>query len=177
MQERTLARRYARGLFEEARQRHELDQVEQELRLLGPVLSMPNVARFFNNPCVNPEQKRNLIQSALGPRSSTSLINLLLLMAQRRRLKAFPYVVQIFEELLDDFRRLARVKIKLAAPTSEANLAAFKAKLSSALGRNVELEPEVDESLIGGGMLVIKDTILDGSVKGAIERLREKMRQ
>jgi F-type H+-transporting ATPase subunit delta len=92
-------------------------------------------------------------------------------------MKAFPEVVRVFGALLDESRQIARVKARLAAPTSEAALAALKARLSAAIGRGVELEPAVDESLLGGAVLVLNDTVLDGSVKGAIQRLRERMRQ
>ena len=177
MQERTLARRYARGLFEKAREHNLLPQIEQDISLLAPLLSERGVIRFFNNPCVNFVEKRRILQEALGQGCTAATVNLLALLAQRRRMKAFPEVVRVFRALLDEFRRIARVKAKLAAPTSEAVLASLKARLSAAIGRSVELEPEMDESLLGGAVLVLNDSVLDGSVRGAIERLRERMRQ
>ena len=177
MQERTLARRYAKGLFEAARDRNALDQVYEELRLLGPVMEQREAARFLNNPCINFAEKRQAIQAALGRDCSPLIINLLDLLSQRRRMKVFPFVGQILGELLEEFRGLVRIKARLAAETPEPTLGALKARLSEVLGKTVALEPEVDESLIGGAMLILKDTEFDGTVKGAIHRLHEKMRE
>jgi len=177
MQERTLARRYAKGLLEAARDQNALDQVEQELALVGAALSGREAVRFLNNPCVSFAQKRKALQAALGRECSPLILDLLELLAQRRRMKAFPYVVTLFGELLDEFRQRVRAQVKLAAETPEAMLGALKARLSQALRKAIILEPQVDESLIGGAMLVVKDTEFDGSVKGAIKALHERMKQ
>jgi F-type H+-transporting ATPase subunit delta len=177
MQERTLARRYAKGLFAAAREEQVLDRVEQELRVLTPILSAPREMRLMNSPCINSDEKRRMIEKALGAGCSTAIMNLLVTLAERRRMKAFPELARAFRGLLDAHRGIVRVKARLAAQTTEAALAGMKAKLASTLGKDVEVEPEVDPSLIGGATIVMNDTILDGSVKGALERLRERMRQ
>ena len=177
MQERTLARRYAKGLFEAARDRNALDRTQEELRLLAPVLEERETVRFLNNPCVVLAEKQQALRAALGQECSPLVMDLMELLAERRRLKVFPFVVEIFGELLDESRQVLRIRVRLAADTPEAALGALKARLSEVLGKTVEIQAEVDESLIGGAMLVLKDTEFDGSVKGAIKALHERMKQ
>ena len=121
MQERTLARRYAKGLFEAARDRNALDRTQEELRLLAPVLEERETVRFLNNPCVALAEKQQALQAALGRECSPLVMDLMELLAQRRRLKVFPLVVEIFGELLDS---APTVSVAADIPVSPAVTAA-----------------------------------------------------
>ncbi len=176
MQERTLARRYAKGLFEAAREAKQLEAVEQEMGLLGAALGRREAVRFFNNPTLDFEVKLRALQDSLGRTCSEPVVQLLQLMCERRRMGAFAFAAEIFAELSDEHRGLRRVKVRLAAPVSEAEMARLSERLSRLLQKRVVVDTEVDEKLLGGAQIVVDDTILDGSVRGAIDRLHERMK-
>ena len=62
-----------------------------------------------------------------------------------------------------------------AAPLSEDETANLKGKVAKMTGRTVDLRVEVDETLIGGLTVRVGDTLYDASVRGRLERLRERL--
>ena len=77
--------------------------------------------------------------------------------------------------MLDDERGVVQAVAKTAMPLSSDETAALQKKVASMTGRTVALKVEVDESLIGGITVRVGDTLYDASVRGRLERLRERL--
>jgi F-type H+-transporting ATPase subunit delta len=72
---------------------------------------------------------------------------------------------------------MADAQLKSAAELTEADMALIKAKLSEATGKTVRLSSEVDTSLIGGVVVRIGDKVIDSSLVGRLEKLKENLLQ
>ena len=86
-----------------------------------------------------------------------------------------PEFVGLFDELRFEAERVVRAKVTSAATLAEAELATIKAALRKRFGREVEIETAIDESLIGGALIAASDIVIDGSIKGKLERLQSAL--
>ncbi len=97
--------------------------------------------------------------------------NFLKALAANRRLALLPEIAAQFEQLRADIENVVDVEViaaqKIAAP-QEKKLAAALAKR---LGREVRMHTRIDESLLGGAIVRAGDLVIDGSLKGRLERL------
>jgi F-type H+-transporting ATPase subunit delta len=77
--------------------------------------------------------------------------------------------------MLDRERGVVQAVAKTALPLTDDETAALQEKVAGMTGRTVNLKVEVDESLIGGITVRVGDTLYDASVRGRLERLRERL--
>ena len=80
-----------------------------------------------------------------------------------------------YRRLLDTERGVVQAVATTAAPLTKDETAALEQKVAKMTGRTVDLRVEVDESLIGGLTVRVGDTLYDASVRGRLERLRERL--
>jgi F-type H+-transporting ATPase subunit delta len=93
------------------------------------------------------------------------------LLADNRRLDLAPEIRKIFESLRADAEGRVEVEVITAKSLDEEQQKRLSDALSRRLGKDIELQTRVDESLIGGAVIHAGDTTIDGSVKGKLARL------
>jgi F-type H+-transporting ATPase subunit delta len=93
----------------------------------------------------------------------------------RRRLVAFDEIEAEFVRLADEAAGRAKALIRSAQPLDEGQRARLARALAERAGRAVELEIEVDESLIGGLVAQLGDTVYDGSLRTQLTHLRSAL--
>ena len=94
------------------------------------------------------------------------------MLADNRRLALLPEIAGLYEQLRADAERVLKATVTSAAEMPAAELDAIKASLKRRFGRDVEVETAVDASLIGGAVIDAGDVVIDGSLKGKLERLQ-----
>ncbi|TLX23126.1 F0F1 ATP synthase subunit delta [Thermomonas fusca] len=168
----TLARPYARAAFAVAREAGALPGWSAALAFAARVAAEPQVAVLLDNPKLT----RADVIALLSPDGAQDAFhNLLGLLFDNRRLPLLPEIVGLFDELRFEAERVVRAKVTSAATLAEAELATIKAALRKRFGREVELETAIDESLIGGALIDAGDVVIDGSIKGKLERLQSAL--
>ncbi len=171
----TAARRYAEAAFEIARRDGTLDRWLADLRLAAEVAAVPDVARAVDNPAVPFATRREILAALLGRRLAPPAFNLVLLLAQRGRLGAAPAVAAEYKRLVDRERGIVVATVTSAAPLEPAEIEAIADRLRASTGARPELEIGVDPGLIGGLTVRIGDRLIDASVRGRLERLRDRI--
>jgi F-type H+-transporting ATPase subunit delta len=171
----TAARRYAEAAFEIARRDGTLDRWADDLRLAADVVADPDVAGVFDNPAVPFAARREVLEKLLAGRVSPQALNLTLLLAKRGRTAVLPAVVTEYTRLVDRERGVVVATVTSAAPPAPAELEAIGARLRGMTGSQVELETRDDPELIGGVTVRIGDRLIDASVRGRLERLRDRI--
>jgi len=171
----TAARRYAESAFEIAGRDGTVDRWRQELDLAAGILEDPAVARGLSDPTVATDIREQAIQAGFKGQVSVPLLNLLRLLVRRGRIHDLPRVAA-------EFRRLDNIRLGItparavsAAPLEPAEVKALTARLEQMTGGRIELEQEVDPSLLGGLVVRVGDRLIDGSVRGRLERLRNQL--
>ena len=165
----TLARPYARAAFMHAREAGVLAGWSGALTFAARVAADPRVAGLLGDPRLADADAVAL----LAPEGADEAFQrFLALLADNRRLPLLPEIAGLYDELRLEAERIVRAKVTSATALPEAELATIRAALKQRFGREVEVEAAVDESLIGGAVIDAGDVVIDGSLRGKLERLQ-----
>ena len=94
-----------------------------------------------------------------------------------RRLPLLPEIAGLYDELRLEAERVVKARVTSATALPAAELETIKAALKKRFGREVEIETAIDASLIGGAVIDAGDVVIDGSLKGKLERLQSTLSQ
>ena len=167
----SLARPYARAVFELARDSGEYAQWSSELEFLANVTAAPDIISLINNPEVSKAQQVELILDVGKNQLSEQGCNLVKLLAYNNRLPVTVDINQQYLVLRDEAEQIIEAQLITAADVDQEQKQRIEAALSSRLGKKIKLEASVDESLIGGAVVRAGDWVVDGSVKAQLHDL------
>jgi F-type H+-transporting ATPase subunit delta len=167
----TIARPYAQAAFLFASSRQALRQWSAMLEFLAVVAADPEMTALIENPRMTETQLTALFISIGADRLDEKCHNFIRLLAENGRLRLLPEIAALFEIQRREAERSIRAELITAFPASEAQQAAITAALKQRLGREIELVSTSDASLIGGAIIRAGDLVIDGSVRGKLQRL------
>lgn len=177
----TVARPYAKALFDLASEARQLPAWSAALGAAAAVVADANAKRALANPALDDRQRADFVGSVVGALPGGELLaaaagkNLLQLLAENDRLTALPEIAAQFEALKAQAENKVNVTVTSATAIDAALAGQIKAALEKKLGRAVELTLAVDGSLIGGAIIRADDMVIDGSVRARLQRLAEKI--
>lgn len=174
MREGRVARRYARALFNSALHTQALEAVDEALQqLLNTLREQLPLQQLLLNPLIPRERKKQLVQEAIGRHTYPLVSSLLNVLVDKRREPLLEEIVREFEQLRDEHLGVARVQATTAYPLDSHQEQFLRQNLERRTGKTVILEVHTDPSLIGGVMVRIGDTVIDGSIRGQLQRLKQ----
>lgn len=169
-----VARRYARALFEVVLQQGQLQATADDLRNLRGVMRESDELRaFFYSPLIPRDRKRERIREAFRARVQPQTLRLLELLIEKRREKMLDAVCEEFQKLQEAHQGIARAHIQSATPLTDAEQNALVQKLQQSTGKTIIPTFETNPDLIGGVRVQIGDYQIDGTLRGALDRLRD----
>jgi F-type H+-transporting ATPase subunit delta len=166
----TLARPYARAAFELARAEGTLGVWSQALAFAAQVAQDARVAALTNDPRVQPSQ---LVALHLpeGAQADNAFGKFLTELAERHRLSLLPEVTALYETYKRESESQLLVKVTSAMALDGAQAEQLKASLKRRFKREIELETQVDPSLLAGVVIDTGSEVIDGSARGRLQRL------
>lgn len=171
----TIARPYAKAAFEYARDARELAVWSSGLKAAAEVVADPRVAKLIGDPQAQPADLAELVAAALGERVGKRvgepLRNFLHVLADNRRLLLLPEIAEHFEADRAALEHVVDVEVISAVPLDAAQAEKLSAALGTRLKRRVRMQNSVDASLLGGALVRAGDMVIDGSLRGRLERL------
>jgi F-type H+-transporting ATPase subunit delta len=172
----TLARPYARAAFASAQSGNALADWSRKLGIAAQIVADPRVHALIGDPRLS---NAGLTQLLLPPEDAadSNFAEFLALLAENRRVALLPDIAALFEELKRESERVLRVTVRAAVPVGDAQADAIRQALKKRFGRDIELEQRVDPSVIGGAVIDAGDLVIDGSVRGRLERLEQALTQ
>lgn len=172
----TIARPYARAAFAYAREHNALARWSEWLSAAASLVQDERVAALLVSPKVSPQELASLIGDASsGVGDDTGSKNFLATLAENRRLPVLPEIAAMYETLRAEVENVADVQVTSAVPLDDAQRQRLSAALKIRLQRDVRLHCGVDASLVGGAIVQSGDLIIDGSLKGRLERLAAEL--
>jgi F-type H+-transporting ATPase subunit delta len=169
----TIARPYATAAFEHALKEKALPQWETFLNTAALIAKSPSLASLLENPKITMQQCCELFCEILASMLDAEKKNFIYLLAENKRLPVLPDIAELFSNLRAAYEKEITVQIISAAPLDERYQQKFAAALTDKLQQRVTLQCEIDPALLGGAMIRAGDTVLDGSVRGKLNRLVE----
>lgn len=170
----TLARPYAKAVFELAREHGNAERWSKLLALLASLTSNREAQVMLNDPRVPAEVRAEVfldLCAKCGHKPDQQERNFVRVLASYRRLPILPEIAAEYVALREQAERLVEVEMRAAAPVSEAEQNTIRGALEHKLERKVKLRCVTDASLIGGAVLRAGDLVIDGSVRGKLGRL------
>ncbi|HSG88407.1 MAG TPA: F0F1 ATP synthase subunit delta [Pseudomonadales bacterium] len=174
----TLARPYARAAFETARADGDdgLSRFADMLAFLAAAAGTPELAEELSSPSRSPDGKAELLVSLAGDALSDKGQNLVRVLAENKRLELLGEIHAQFEALKDEFERTLEVEVISARALDDAALSGLGDRLAARFDKQITLSSRVDATLLGGAVIRAGDMIIDGSIRGRLDKLAETLR-
>jgi F-type H+-transporting ATPase subunit delta len=169
------ARRYAEAAFQVAERDGTVDVWRRELGAAATIVGQAAIGRTLSNPAIPIETRATAVGATFGRVASQPVTNLIQLMLRRGRIEDVPRVASEFRRLDNAQKGITIATATAAAPLSDDEVAALTTRLEALTGGRIELDVNVDPSLLGGLVVQVGDRLIDGSVRGRLERLRNQL--
>ena len=171
----TAARRYAEAAFDIAVRDETVEIWRRELDLAASVAADERIGEALANPAIPLDRRLELAGSIFGTFVSRPVLNLIRLTIQRNRFEQLSRIAAEFRRLDNVRRSITQATATSAAPLTPDETRALTQRLEGSTGGRIELEVQVDPSLLGGLVVRVGDRLIDGSVRGRLERLRNQL--
>lgn len=179
MRDLLVSNRYAQALFEIARVTHKDEEIEAELEAFSSAFKKaPELEKFFKNPQLDLEQKRNFLTRIYQVRNHEIyeiLLNFFMVLFEKHRFYLIHEITTNFKKIADEARGQGVAQIKTAVPLDAHLEAAIVSCLERMAGYKIMVQKEVDPLLIGGVVVRLKNKIFNGSVQHKIDLLTKEL--
>lgn len=172
-----VARRYAVALADVVTARGEAQAVQEEL-LAWEEMARENalLQEVFRNPTIPLDQKRRVVNALIERTgSSSTTANFIKVLLQNHRLADLIEINRAFAQELDRRAGIVSAEVTTARPLPSDAQESLRARLGELTGSKVRLQFAVDEEIIGGAVTRIGSTIYDGSVRGQLQQIKQRM--
>ena len=171
----TVARPYAKAAFEYARAANAFAAWSQGLATAGEIVADPRVAGLTKSPSLTTADLADLIIDVAGSKLDAGMRNFMRVLAENHRLLLLPEIAAHYEELRSAVENTVDVEVTSAVPLNDAQAQKLKQALSTRLRRQVRMRTSVDAALMGGAVVRAGDLVIDGSLKGRLDRLATEL--
>lgn len=177
MHEGTVARNYAETLLALATKADNRSGFATMIRDVANAMATDTTVReFMESPRVSYEEKNAVLAKAFGDRVPRLFLRFLETMVQHRRQMLIPAVATEYATLLDEVEGRVHADVTVARPVDDGEAQRIGARLSTALGKSVVPHVSVNPAIMGGVVVKIGDTVMDGSVRRRLHALAQRMR-
>ncbi len=168
------AKRYAQALFALAKERSATQDWLEEIEKVRSVVEEDMARLYFLSPRVRTKEKLDLA-STVTQEMHPILRNLVGLLVSRQGLVLLGQISDAYRGLLDEAMGRVKASITTAASLSSTQRQRLSQSLGLALGREVVIDTQEDEAVIGGMIVKVDDRIIDGSVSTRLSALKKSL--
>ncbi len=171
----TIARPYAKAAFEYARDANDFAGWSLALARAAEIVADPRVTALTKSPQWSAADVVGLITDIAGASLNAGMENFVRVLAENHRLLLLPEIAAHYEEFRSAVENTVDVEVVSAVKLDAAQSGKLSAALAKRLKRNVRVKNSVDATLLGGAVLRAGDLVIDGSLKGRLERLATEL--
>lgn len=173
----TLARPYANAVFAIAKADDELDRWSRMLEFMKVACADRQMRLLLEAPETAEEQKAFQLINVCGEELNDRARKFVHVLATNKRLSLVEEISVIFEELRALEQQSLDVEVISAYPLSDAEAVRLRDALGKRFAKEVQLTSRVDKTLIGGAVIRAGDMVIDGSVRGKLNKLSETIQR
>lgn len=169
-----ISHEYAEALFLLSCEEKNEEKYLSDLRLVKSVFdSEPEYIELLHSPSITKEEKLAIIDSAFGGRINENVVSFLKLLCENNRIEYINACFEDYEKLYNQIKRVIVARVISAVKLTEKEKSEIVARLEKKFKHRVELECEIDESILGGIVIKTDDIIMDGSLKRKMRDVKE----
>ena len=170
-----IAEVYARSLFEVAKENDALDEIHEQLGEFADVMDENRELQvFFFSPYFSSDEKKEAIPK-LVKGANEHFVRFLQLLAERHRMPVLFRIRREVDAMWAEENRLLPVTITSAVELDDDTVRQIQKEIEDQTGRRTELTTKVDPDVLGGLAMQVGNMIMDGTVRGRLERLRRQV--
>lgn len=171
----TIARPYAKAFFQYAFETSQLVAWSKVLQTLAVIVQVPTAIQFLDNPATTTDLQSKFLKGMMAIHDSEIkpqiIENSIALLVENKRLAALPEIAIQYETLRAEAEKTLTVYVSSFLPLNTTEQERLMTSLSKRLQRHVSLEVALDEALLGGAVIRAGDLVIDGSVRGKLNKL------
>jgi len=171
----TLARPYAKAAFALAQEAQALARWDEMLNLASAITTDPAMAELLDSPQLSSAKAARMIADMGGEAFDGRFRDYLAVLAGNARLLLLPEITRLFQRLRAEAEKRLQVRVVSAVPLDEDQSSRLREALARRFERDIELENEIDEALIGGAVVYAGDEVIDGSLRGRLQQLSSSL--
>jgi len=176
MRQTTIAKNYAEALLELARRAEDPPGWGKLMRdVANGMLDDITLQRFLESPKISEAQKNEVFFQALGDRVPRHFLRFLQTLVRKRRQLLIPEISTEYDKLLDIYEGRVHANVTVARESNMKDENIIAEQLSRVIGKTVVPHMTVNPAILGGVVVKIGDTVMDGSVRRRLGRLKAQM--
>jgi F-type H+-transporting ATPase subunit delta len=176
MRDVTVARNYAEALLDLARRAEDLPGWGKLIQDVANAMQDDATFKLFlESPKVSEAQKAQVLTEALSDRVPRHFLRFLIALVRKRRQMLIPEIAQEFHNLVDQSEGRIHANVTVARHPSDAEQNLIAENLSRVLGKQAMLHVNVNPAILGGVIVKVGDTVMDGSVRRRLATLRARI--
>ncbi|MFQ9985684.1 MAG: ATP synthase F1 subunit delta [Lachnospiraceae bacterium] len=170
-------KRCAEVLLEYAKRQGNLEQMYKDAVFVRAVLQKyTDLSRLLSVPTLSRCQRDHILEQLFGGNIDGGLLTVLQTLAGKRLIGEFPLIADHLESAYREYMQEATVQVCSARPLSARQKQSLEKRLSETAGyRSVDVRYKVDQALLGGMVIRIRDRIVDGSLRTKLNRIRDEL--
>lgn len=169
----TTARPYAKAIFALALRDQQLYEWQRALNTLAAVATECKKRSLLNNPMVGRKQEVEFFNGA--SENFPVAYNLVRVLAERKKIEMLPGIAASYQQLLFEHEKILQATVVSTCELSVSQKEQLVKALRERTQRQILLQCKIDGGLIGGAVVYVGSQVIDGSIKGMLQRLKQNM--
>lgn len=176
MRQTTIARNYAEALLELAKRANDLRGWGSLIQGVADAMQKDRTLRvFLETPRVDAATKNGILRKALTDRAPAKFVRFIESVVSHRRQMLIPEIAREYMDLVDQAENRMHALVTVAREDDEKMTKLIADRLSKVFDKTVVPHLTVDARILGGVVVRVGDTVMDGSVRRRLQRLRDRM--
>jgi F-type H+-transporting ATPase subunit delta len=171
----TLARPYAKAAFEYAKEKGDLAGWSEQLSTVAAITVAEGMDAVLNNPSLTDAEQARILNEVCGDATGEAMKNFVSILADNKRLSLLPEISSQFELYKANQEKSVDVQVISAFDLADETVRRLADVLGRKLEREVKVSTATDSDLLGGVLIRAGDLVIDGSVRGRLNKLAEAM--
>ncbi len=172
-----VARRYAEAVFEISVEQQALDRWRADISVIAEYFGSHQLKFVLGEPNIRFERKEQIVRDLLSAKVQPEALSFALVLTERSLVGLTPRIKEAFESLYNDYKGQIPATVTTAVSLDDATRQRIVSDLQKQTGKRILLDERVDPSILGGAIVRVGDTLMDGSVKRRLAVLRDQIAQ
>lgn len=165
---------YGKALYEALKDTESIDDNLLTLKEIKNLFETnPDLLSLLKMPTIDAKERKQIIESIFDEVVSKEITNFLYILIDKRRIGQIKGIISSFEKICDENNGVTNGEIVSAVPLNDIQLERFEKETSTLLNKKVKLGNSIDESILGGVVIYFDGKLIDASLRGRLEELKE----
>ncbi len=173
-----VAKVYSQALFQIGLEQDSLESFLSELKIITKTCTdYPEFYDILRSPKVRTDEKKKVVDEVFSAHQSQEMTNFIKIILDKRRIRELMAIAREFENLIDHHKGIVKAIAYTTKPLDNEEIERLQKKISEMSGKQIELINKIDENLIGGVLIKLGDRVIDGTLKGKLDKLQNSLKE